>query len=145
MLLSLDLFGAPAPTFNISGEGEVRTFCGGIVSSVIITVTMLFSLLKLQHLMSKHNPSINVFEDINAWGTGDVMVPEESDDFMVAFAVTSIGDPVRVKNDPSFVKWVAFQRNVVDGQETAYEVPVHKCTDEEYARFHEPEDEDTLR
>lgn len=93
MLLSLDLFGAPAPTFNIRGESEVRTFCGGIVSSVIITVTILFALLKLQHLLSKHNPSVNAFEDKNAWGTGDVMMPGDSDDFMMAFAVTSVGDP----------------------------------------------------
>lgn len=116
MLLSMDMFGAPAPTFNIRGEGEVRTYLGGIISSAIIAVTILFSLLKMQHLLSKHNPSVNVFKDINAWGIGDVMMPADSDNFMIAFAVTSIGDPSQVKNDPSFVKWLSYQRNVVDGE-----------------------------
>ena len=71
------------------------------------------------------------------------MKPAESEDFMMAFAVSSIIDENLVKHDPHFVKWISYQRNVIDGVETASEIPLHKCTDEEYARFHEPEDDDT--
>ena len=59
MLLSLDLFGEPAPTFNIRGETRIRTYFGAVLSTMIITVTLLFSLFKLQHLLSRHNPTVN--------------------------------------------------------------------------------------
>ena len=108
MLLSLDLFGAPAPTFNIRGESEVRTYCGGIVSSVIMTVVVLFALLKLQHLLSKQNPSVNAFLDKNAWGIGDVLEPADHKDYMMAFAVSSIGNANVVKHVPQFVKWISY-------------------------------------
>ena len=71
--------------------------------------------------------------------------PASSDEFMMAFAVTSVNDPHVVKHDQRFVKWLAYQRVVEGGIETQFEVPMHTCTEEEYARFHEPEDEDTAR
>lgn len=145
MLLSLDLFGAPAPTFNIRGETKVRTYFGAVLSTMIITVTLLFSLVKLEHLLSKHNPTVNTFEDKNVFGTADVYKPASSEEFMMAFAVTSEKDAWKVKHDPRFVKWLAYQRTVLNGEETYNEVPLHPCTEEEYTLFHEPEDDDTAR
>lgn len=141
----MDIFGAPAPSFNIRGEAKVRTNCGGVVTSAILSVTLLFSIVKFQHLITKHNPAVTAYQDKNSWGTADMLRPGSIDDFMMAFAVTSHREPRTVKHDPSFVKWISYQRNVANGEETSNEVPLHKCTDEEYGRFAEPEDDDTVR
>ena len=61
MLLTLDMFGAPLPAFNLNGKEKVRTYGGGCMSLSIIYVTFLYATLKLQHLLSKHNPSVNTF------------------------------------------------------------------------------------
>ena len=100
----------------------MRTFFGGIISAMIISVTVLFSFLKLQHLLSKHNPTVNTFEEKNVFGIADVYRPESSEEFMIAFVVTSVNDPDTVKHDPHFVKWLAYQRIRMDGKETQREV-----------------------
>jgi len=53
------MFGAPIPSFNIRGKTTVKSFTGGSVSLAIIFIVFLFAALKLTHLFSKHNPSIN--------------------------------------------------------------------------------------
>jgi len=58
-LLKLDLFGASLPGFSLAGEEKVRTHIGGLVSFVIAYTTLLFGLLKLNHLLTKHNPQVN--------------------------------------------------------------------------------------
>ena len=53
MLLTLDMFGAPLPAFNMQGEDTVRTHCGGCISLAIMYVTFLFATLKLQQLQNR--------------------------------------------------------------------------------------------
>ena len=56
-----DFYGAPLPSFNIKGEDSIKSNCGGCVSLVIMYVTFIFAILKLQHLLDRHNPIINSF------------------------------------------------------------------------------------
>ena len=58
ILLGLDLFGKPMPTFNLKGNTEKNTLVGSLSSIIIMTLTFLFGLLKLEHLSLKKNPSI---------------------------------------------------------------------------------------
>ena len=58
-LKELDMFGESIPSFNLRGKTKVKSFTGGSVSLVIIYIVILFAALKLMHLFSKHNPSIN--------------------------------------------------------------------------------------
>ena len=81
MLLTLDMFGTPLPSFNIQGEDQVRTHCGGCVSLLIMYVTFLFATLKLQHLLSKHNPSVNDFVDTDAYDANFVWSGEDFENF----------------------------------------------------------------
>ena len=57
-----DLFSHTLPSFNIHGDHKVRTSLGGMLSLMTIFTTILFSLLKLQHLLEKKNPSIQIFD-----------------------------------------------------------------------------------
>ena len=57
-LKSVDMFGAPVPNFNMRGRAEVKTSCGACISMVIFILTLLFGMLKLQHLVVRKNPSI---------------------------------------------------------------------------------------
>ena len=106
MLLTSDMFARPIPAFNISGETEVRTHFGGCISIAIIYVTFIFATLKLQHLLSRHNPSVNVFVDQDALSSDDIWDGANEDDFMVAFAVVDYISG-EAKTDKSFVKWFA--------------------------------------
>ena len=81
---NIDMFGAQVPTFNLRGREDVKTSAGALASMVIIVLTFLFGLLKLQYLVERKNPSIVANTRNLAFGerfnTG-------SDDFMMAFAV----------------------------------------------------------
>ena len=137
MLLTLDMFSAPLPVFNLKGRESVRTYCGGCVSLVIMYVTFLFALLKLQHLLSKHNPTVNTFTEHAAFGESDVWTGEENNDFMMAFTVVDY-ESGEVRDDLSFVKWFAHLWIVVDGEASLVEIPMNPCSDEDFAKFYEP-------
>ena len=104
MLLDLDSYAQPLPTFNIGGASEVRTHCGGCISLIILLVVFLFATLKMQHLLSNHNPQVNTFLERDAFDESHIWKAEQDDDFMVAFTVTHFIDGT-VKDDPNFVKW----------------------------------------
>ena len=82
-LKKLDLFGQPLPAFNLKGKSEVNTFCGSMVSLLLIYVVIMFGTLKLTHLLSHHGPTINTFMQKNAFTSEDIYNSVEND-FMVA-------------------------------------------------------------
>lgn len=106
MLLTLDMYKTPLPSFNLDGSTHIRTHCGGLVSLVIILVLFMFSVLKFDHLLSKQNPQVNVYVERDVYDESDEWNAGEDDDFIMAFTV---GDFVtgEVKDDPKFVKWFA--------------------------------------
>ena len=81
-LKALDIFGKPVPTFNIRGQTEVKTMCGALMSFVIMFLTIMFGILKLQHLIEKKNPTINT--NISPLEAG-VKYNIDQDEFMMAF------------------------------------------------------------
>ena len=87
MLLTIDMFRAPLPVFRLQGRESVRTHCGGCMTLLIMYVSFLFAIQKLQHLIAKHNPAINVFVEQAAFDERHVWRGSENDDFMMAFAV----------------------------------------------------------
>ena len=127
MLHTLDMFSEPLPAFNIEGHREVRTHCGGCVSLIIMYVLFLFAVLKLQHLLSKHNPSVNTFVERDVFDEEDIWYGAENEEFAMAFSVTHFIDG-DVKNDPKFVKWYAEYVIQKDGELSFKQVPMHQCT-----------------
>lgn len=138
MLITMDMFGEPLPTFNIKGESDVRTHCGGCLSIIIIYIMILFATLKMQHLLLKHNPSVNIFTERDAFDETHVWYYNDQVDFMMAFAATQLWEARNVKNDTAFVKWFAHYYIQKEGEWTYEEIPMHKCSKEEMSQFYQP-------
>lgn len=73
------------------------------MSLSIIYVTFLYATLKLQHLLSKHNPSVNTFLVRDALNENEIWSGEDQD-FQLALTIVNFATG-EVKNDPKFVKW----------------------------------------
>ena len=54
----LDSFGSAVPSLNIRGETTVNTLCGGIVTGLILLVTLIFAAHKATELVDARNPTI---------------------------------------------------------------------------------------
>ena len=116
----------------------MRTHCGGCVSLVIMYLTFIFATLKLQHLMSKHNPSVNYFVERDAFDDSEIWHGDENEDFQLALMVVDFVTG-EVKNDPSFVKWYGEIIDSVDGKKTFSEIPMRECNEEDFSKFYEPD------
>ena len=109
-LKRFDLFGMAPPNLNIRGETVVKTYPGAVFTFLVVILTFLFGLIKLENMATGKNPNLTTNKS--------QLEPEEtfntnSDDFMMAFAVQSKdGTP---KNDPRYIRWYARLRNVTDG------------------------------
>ena len=54
----MDMLGAEAPILNMNGRSTIKTYTGASISIVMMCVTTLFALLKLQHLLMRKNPDV---------------------------------------------------------------------------------------
>ena len=135
MLLTLDMFSEPLPGFNVRGERSVRTHIGGCISLIIIYVLFLHGMLKFEHLVEKHNPSVNKYMHWNAFSDYDLWKGSENEDFMMAFAVVDFVTN-EVKDDPSYVKWFAEYIHSKNNNKTYSEVGMRICTEEDFKKFH---------
>ena len=72
MLLTMDMFSEPLHTFNIKGQSDVRTHSGGCLSMLIIITAIAFALVKLDHLLARHNPTVNIFTQENAFDETEI-------------------------------------------------------------------------
>ena len=136
----LDFFGAPIPSFNLQGQTEVTTSIGVCLSIIISTLTLAFSLIKIQHLATRKNPILTVNETPQEPGK---IYDTGQSDFMVAFAAEHWD--TGFKDDPRYIQWTVLFQKFVDNVETKAWYPVHQCTDEEFARFHRVDDESAIK
>ena len=108
------------------GEEKVNTFGGGMLSFLIMCVTFVFALLKIQHLIDFKKPSIaSFYQDLdvgpdNAFNLG-------TDGFMIAFGIETYRSGLR--NDARFIKWIARNKIVTtEGERIWHYHPVRNCT-----------------
>ena len=62
----------------------------------------------------------------------------EDQDFQLALTIVNFATG-EVKNDPKFVKWYGEFIDLSNGNKTLSEIPMHECTEKDFAKFHEPE------
>ena len=134
ILKRFDMFGIPLPMFNIDGEQKVRTYTGCIASLLIMYLTFVFALLKLQKFASRSTPSVNQFVKRDAFEETDVF-ESAKEGFMMAFALTDYVTG-EVKEDPRFIKWFAEYSTVTDGKKQSREVPIASCTQADFDEFY---------
>ena len=133
-LKSFDMFGAPVPNINVRGRVEVKTSFGACISMVIFTVTLIFALLKLEHLYQRKNPSITTNKIPLEEG---VSFSLDSDDFMIAFALTDYAK--KPKNNPRYTRWIVHSFQIVDGKKTMSNHFLQLCTQDDMAKFNPPD------
>ena len=102
------MFGTPVPNLiNMGGRKEIKTWLGAIMSILIVSLTLAFSLVQFERLAQKKNPAIST-------NTERIDVTEKfdtsSDDFMMAFATASM------KVKPKHARWLAEARENHDGR-----------------------------
>ena len=132
----LDLFSSPLPTFNLSGKPAITTYTGGFLSIGIIIVMMSYAYLKLDQLMAKHNPNISTLNEQAVYDSSEVLDFTEIN-FRVAFSMVSFFGR-ETKDDPRYVKYFARHFGKVDGVWYEEMLPIHKCTEEDWALFDPP-------
>ena len=139
MLKKFDLFAAPLPGFNIAGETTVKSNTGGFVSISILSVTLLFALLKLEDLLTKHNPLISTFVEKDAYDPSDKF-DTGYDDFIMAFALLKSKN-MEPYNDQRYFKWLAVYSERYNGEMVNQQVvPLRLCNSEDLQKFEQPID-----
>lgn len=123
-----DTFGESVPQFNIQGQTTIKTSMGSLASILILMLTVMFGILKLEHLVLRKNPSLIISpKDLNEDDFNDKYNTAENN-FMMAFAAEdfltgrSLGDPRYIKWYVSFYNSTFFEFN-----------EMHPCTDSEFA------------
>lgn len=79
------MFGAKIQTFNMRGRTKINTSCGACVSIMIFILTLIFALVKLEHLVERKNPSVTT--NLSALEAG-TRFNTNSNEFMMAFAAS---------------------------------------------------------
>lgn len=58
-LRSIDRFGQNIPAFNIKGVDVIRTSVGGMLTGIVVILTLAYFIVKLQALVAGSDPIIN--------------------------------------------------------------------------------------
>ena len=136
-LKQIDLFRMPVPTFTLNGRSAVRSYVGGMMTLVILYTTFLFCTLKLKHLLTRHNPTVNSYEvSIDSFDDQVSKFNTSDDGFMMAFAIDSDNG---LKQDPRFIKWVARYIQIIDGETVVRNILLQPCTEEDMQKFNPPD------
>ena len=99
----------------------------------------LFTVVKFQHLVTRHNPQIVEYEETNAIEATDEFNPGEDDSFMIAvgFVHFVTGEAL---NDPRYVKWLDLYYAYESGSFVPKQANLMRpCSEDDYKKFHPPD------
>ena len=99
----MDNFGKEYPAFNIGGGTRHVTTIGGIVSALILTVTLLYATIKMTQLINP-NPVMTELTVTGHYSSLDKFYLKENG-FKMAFAVQGYLDKIN-RNKEEYVKWI---------------------------------------
>ena len=57
----MDWFGSEIPSFNLKGETRITTLFGGMMTALIMILSLGYAILKGIHLIHRTNPTINTY------------------------------------------------------------------------------------
>ena len=93
------------PGFNVKGQTSVNTVPGGLLTGIIMTITLTFAGFKMSKLINKDNPVMSELTIQNFYGPEDKLYFNDMN-FRVAFSVEGYWDETS-KTDTAYVKWMA--------------------------------------
>ena len=91
VMRGLDSFGKEIPSFNLKGENRVNTVVGGIVTTVIFTLSLFYSAIKGIELFERRSPQISEGTIEEFYGMEDVLNFNEVG-IRFAFSVVGVVD-----------------------------------------------------
>ena len=86
----------------MSGATEVKTYTGGVMSVLVVTVLIAYGMIKLLHLLDKHNPNLAQYTETNVFDFNDRLNLNDID-FRFAFTIEGYLDH-EMKDDPKYIK-----------------------------------------
>ena len=133
-LQDMDIFGKEVPGFNIKGMHHLGTAMGGLVTAILLTISLIYAMIKTLHLVNAANPVMSALTIPGYYSSMDRFYLNEAK-FRMAFSVEGYLDGEN-KNDPRYVKW--FTRIIArkNGEEYEKLLPHYKCTEKDYQQFY---------
>ena len=89
---------------NLGGDPEVNTWVGGLLTFVILVVTLAYASVKGVEFVNNTNPIISDLTIPNVFGKEDTVNLSEIG-FKLAFAFRRLNQVDGIVNDPRFVSW----------------------------------------
>jgi hypothetical protein len=138
---SLDLFAAQVPQLNFEGRTYVHTSVGLFVSFMVYLAVSVYSGFKFVDLYKGNAP--NLFKELEYGTFGNesagLRLADTNFRFKVAFTVKQIESSTYLQ-DRDIIEWeaVIFDGNLTHKNNLARKVPVHKCTENDYADLYAP-------
>ena len=120
----LDFFASQVPSFNVAGDQSTKTWAGSLSSILVLSLTCIFGLLKLEHMAARKNPLLNTNIDKIDEGINYQMNQEK---FMMAFSVNTIKSGYF--SDPKYLRWYANFITQKDGVYSESIHPLYKCSE----------------
>ena len=56
MFRRVDVYGQELPSFNLKGEAHINTMIGGIMTIIILVLTVIYASTKIVQLINKEDP-----------------------------------------------------------------------------------------
>ena len=128
---NIDIFGKQVPSFSLGGRTEIRTKPGAIMTIMILSLTLLFGLMKLQHLFLRKNPLINTNSEPLA---DDAVFETNSSDLMIAVTAENYFTGAGLSN-PRYVRYNTGIWKKINGVLETLWYPMHKCTAQDHKKF----------
>ena len=85
LVKKFDLFGTPVHSINLGGERVFKTSLSATLSLIVMSVTLMYCLLKLEMLLMRKNASVTT--NMENFSTKDEPFDATSDEYMVAFSL----------------------------------------------------------
>ena len=117
----------------MQGKKSVKTNAGAFITMVITIIVLLFACIKFLALYGKKNPVVTSYERAYITNYENAINLNEVG---FRFAFGFIGDDDGLpRDDPAYVKnhlqYIVYRDSVRE----YIQVPIHKCTEEDYAQF----------
>ena len=130
----LDTFGQDVPAFNLRGENRINTVCGGVITTIIFTIVLIYCSVKGLDFYDKRNPQISQLITKEHFGQDDKVNLSENN-IQFAFSVEGYSDQ-ESKIDSRYVKYLVRTFGYRGGEKFEEVLSYHKCDEKDYEKFY---------
>ena len=102
VISGMDSFGMEVPSLNLKGETHVNTLIGGVVSALILMLTLAYAANTAFELVEPQNPSITEVTTKDYFDEGELLDLREAN-FKIAFTFYDLIGK-KVLNDTSYMQ-----------------------------------------